>query len=255
MKFKCTIIVCTIVMISLFGCNKDENNNDFNPVYDTLFSDVSLESQNDVESFASLISEYNQVGISSLHIFNQSVESLLSINNKISFISQLSIHETSLKNLKGIDSIAEVTIIYITSNDSLEELSIVFDDFRLIDLVISNNQALRNIDGFININTIRDLSIHKNPNLNSLLGLSNLTSIDGFNISDNDTLVSLVGLESIINPYEKDKAKFFIADNDNLKDFCALNSIISDERFDIEISNNKYNPSEEDFSLGNCRID
>ena len=87
-----------------------------------------------------------------------------------------------------------------------------------------------------------------------LFSCSKDEKINGFN-SEFDTLISLDGLESLQNTFKKENADIVVKNNDNLFDFCALNSIVSNQKYVIDINNNKYNPTTEDFDSGNCSIE
>ena len=138
----------------------------------------------------------------------------------------LEIRDSSLRNLRGLESWKEI------------------QELRLI-----GNNALEDLKGLENLEKIERLDILQNIKLKNLNGLNGLTVVRNMRIEQNASLVSSDGLDRINRIY-----RFTIGVNDNLSDFCTLEDMINNARYQsFSFYGNLYNPTAEDFSEGRCR--
>ena len=141
-----------------------------------------------------------------------------------------------LKDLNGLNNLERIDLdMVIDSNDSLSSLNGLesLDHVDMLD--ITNNKILKNLNGLNKLSTVvYNLTIGECPMLKSLEGLNNLNVV-GDNI--------YIGEHWDGDPFP----------NDSLSDFCAISELIlSKNEEKVHISNNRYNPSYEDFENGDC---
>ena len=98
-----------------------------------------------------------------------------------------------------------------------------------------------------------NLKSKDNIELENLEGLTNLETVGsgGILIEHNRILRSLEGLQNVSDIAET----LSIKKNVLLRNFCAIQNIINSGNVDeIEILENFYNPTIQDFNNGNCSI-
>jgi len=189
--------------------------------------------------------------LTSLH----GLESINSIQGKLSVSNN-----GSLLNLNGLNNLNNISGNMQIYNNSLTSL-VGLESLILVGgiLTIDSNSLLVSLQGLDNISTIEgSLSIWNNTSLNSLTNLGSLASVSGsIGILKNNSLSSLDGLDNLTNVgFEigigTDQWNYN-GGNLLLTDFCALNNIlISGTYGSTLISNNSYNPTEQDIIDGNC---
>ncbi len=237
-----------------------------------------IENNSSLENIDGLI---NITSVNLLLITNNDV--LLNLNG-LSNISSIGNHlsidnNDSLTNLNGLGSINNIpNSLLINNNDSLISLFGISQNFTSVGLSIdiSNNNALKNLEGLNNITTVGlDLKVRFNDALENLNGLNGVISVgddlfilsnpllDNINslsklysvgtqlaINDNNLLSNLEGL---INLYSVG-GNLGVINNTNLIDFCGLNKLIINNNLigTYSISNNLYNPTQQDLINNNC---
>lgn len=122
-----------------------------------------------------------------------------SLMNKIRFTNDISIYNTALSDLSGLDSLHSVSIMNIFSNPRMQSLH-GLEGLRTVAfyLTIQYNDSLTSLSGLDNLDSMIYGGIFEfsyNPMLTDLSGLSNLSYIEGdWHIQGNDNLTSLTGL-------------------------------------------------------------
>lgn len=128
---------------------------------------------------------------------NSQITNLYGLNSIVS-IGALSIDNTVLTSLSGLENLTSILGLSITDNDSLISLSALGNLSSLEEMAISGNNSLANLYGFENLTTIGgDVQIINNDVLNSLNGLDNINSIEGMLYIGGNGLTSLSGLENL----------------------------------------------------------
>lgn len=210
-------------------------------------------------------------------IINLNIEDLSGLNNLASIGSNFSIAgNSSLSNLNGLDSLSFIFYgLFINDNDALiglDELSaltnvgniFIEDNLLLTNLAglsninsfnrnigISLNDNITSLEGFNFHSSVGSLRITNNPNLINLEELSSLNNIDGhLNIHHNNTLTDLSGLDNVTNVSQG--FGIGISNNLNLFNFCGLSNLMNNFTGDFLVSDNAYNPTQQDIIDGNC---
>lgn len=131
-------------------------------------------------------------------------------------------------------------------------------------LTLKYSANLTSLKGLENVTNLTILNVSNNPELISLEHLSGVTSIDfipevtdsssssypGIDITANDKLQSLYGLENV--SVFGGTMMYFVA-NMQLSDFCAIRPCLqSKPQVQLNIFNNKYNPTKQNVISGNC---
>lgn len=208
---------------------------------------------------------------------NSNLQNITGFNNLETIGNIMRIHNNiNLLNFEGFNNVDIINAIYINSNWLLENIN-AFNNLTKVngDLSIENNPLVNTINGFNNLTEINrfyiqdtlvnnldafnaltkvytEIRIYTNSQLNSISGLSSLTEVEffDFSIGGNPQLTSLSGLENLTAVGNK----FRIVANTSLNDFCALNpSLLNNiSEFDIQISNNQYNPTLNQLLNENC---
>ena len=142
---------------------------------------IVLTSQEDIDNFSTTYPNCIQLK-SNLRILSSfgaevPIRSLSGISGITKVAGSISIENTELVNLQGLDNLVEIE-----------------NTFHL-----SNNTALENLMGLAQLAVIgRDLSLFENPGLLNLTGLSNLTEVGrDFVLFGNTFLTSLAGMDQL----------------------------------------------------------
>lgn len=184
-----------------------------------------------------------------------------------------------LTNIDGLINLTEINgFLLIYNNDNLLNID-GLDNVTSIgfDIGIFRNDALTEIDGLNNLTYATGLSISDNSVLSTINGFNKLASIDLFlSIENNDALISFNGLSEITsvgsNVEIKNNASLNnidglskltsfngvldIINNTNLNNLCGINLLINNGfTGTYNVSNNGYNPSEQEIINGNCTND
>ncbi len=247
--------------------------------YSEITGDIHIEAQQGIHSLASLSRLKNVGG----QIFiRSSVESLTGLQNLqtvgSNFILDFNFNLTTIADLKNLTSVGGYLAFGINKNlSSLEGL----DKLTSVgNIEIKGNDSLTSLAGLENLNTITEhLGIYSNKNLISLQGIEKIEVVGSLTIQDNEKLGNLNGLENISAINENlvvrgntvltaltglenisTVGNIYIGNdirpNPSLIDFCALTSLFTTGTFGtVVISDNKYNPSVNFISNGNCKED
>ena len=151
---------------------------------------------------------------------------------------------TDLTPLLTIRQIGELRISSTSSLQSLDGLENI-ESVNSIDL--SWNANLENIDGLSRILEVDFLKIFQAPKLRNL-GALQLTKAD-INIGDNELLENIDALSSL-----QESQELIIVNNPALTNFCGLTTLIQSNGFsgNYIVSNNAFNPTQQDIIDGNC---
>ncbi len=111
-----------------------------------------------------------------------------------------------------------------------------------------------NIDGLSNINSLKGLHLSGNISLLNIEGLMNLEiiSTERLQITENHKLKSLNGLQNLTAIALDCR----ILRNKDLTDLCAITELVINNGIsgELEIIQNAYNPTFQDFIDGNCSL-
>ncbi|MEM8763304.1 MAG: hypothetical protein AAGD88_05810 [Bacteroidota bacterium] len=148
--------------------------------------------------------------------------------NSLESMNNLTISESSIKELTALQNLKECNELLIGNHSKLTILNLEqLTTAGSID--ISRNDVLEQIQ-FKNLNSVEtDFTLKRNLPLVALQGLEQLTSVGGI---------------------------FEISENFQLTDFCSLSnyaSIASNERKEIEVFDNSFNPTTRMIANGECK--
>ncbi|MBP9194191.1 MAG: T9SS type A sorting domain-containing protein [Saprospiraceae bacterium] len=168
-------------------------------------------------------------GMDSLGILSLNDTYLDNLNglNNLHHINQIEINGNSkLKSIASLNSIESITdYIRIKDNPELESISGLNNLKRVSNFVsIVNNSKLVDFTGLENLSEVKDLLIGFNSNLKNFNGLSSLTNIKGlFILNNNKTLKNLVGLEKL----KSIESEFRITENDSIVNLIGCTELKS----------------------------
>lgn len=159
---------------------------------------------------------------------NPNLNTLLPLNKLEVIGTELSIFETKLRNLEGLNNVKKIQR-----------------------LVISNNHELLNINDLSNLDSLGHIIIIQNGGLANINGLSNLSYLSSINIWGNYSLLNIDGLENV--PFID--GGISLSSNENLSDFCGIRNMLIQSEYSgvYNVYENKYNPTVEDIIEGRCK--
>ena len=191
---------------------------------------------------------------------NSGLESIESLS-KIDFMYGVEIeYNSNLRSLKGLHNVREIMRpLYIVMNPRLKDLNGLNNLEHVdMDIVIDGNDSLNSLKGLENLTHVDIICIIDNKRLSNLEGLRNINRIVYFiELGGSPRLKSLEGLNNLnfvgdLILIGENKGGEAIP-NDSLSDFCAISELVlSKDEGKVHISNNRYNPSYEDFENGDC---
>ncbi len=172
---------------------------------------------------------------------NLLIDSLFDFNNLVSIKGSLSLKNTYISSLKGIENVEHLGGLSVEGNSLLTSLSELESLSTILGGIRISYSVLSNLNGLENINTVTGLTLSDNQLLESLNGLENLDSaFVQVSIIRNNLIQSLNGLDSLtyIGGYGGPMASgLSIWDNESLVDLTALQNLNSVSRLEI-IQNN-----------------
>ena len=178
-----------------------------------------------------------------------------------------------LQEVAGFNKVTSLDSVFITSNLQLAEFDAFNSLVSMNNLTISES-SIKELTAFQNLEECNKLSIGNHGKL-TILNLEQLTTAESISISRNDVLelilfknlssvetdftlkrnlplVALQGLEQLTSV----GGIFEISENFQLTDFCSLSnyaSIASNERKEIEVFDNRFNPTLRMIANGECK--
>jgi len=155
-------------------------------------------------SIHSLTGLYGINSINSLTINDTRIEDLDGLQTLTTLANLKIINNENLQTISGLDENTfldpiqpEMSNVEIGNNSKLETIDLSFNPNGIIDqLIIENNDALSK-SNFKNLRFVNDLIIKDNDNLETLSNFANLRSVKFFNIIGNNSLSNLQGIEYI----------------------------------------------------------
>lgn len=274
MKFK-TLLIALLSFIC-FSCEKNDINEEEEvPVEPKIYrGDITINYQEDLDAFGAegYIRVIGHITIGSS--FDNTITTLESLRS-IEKIEAITLLDTDIKSLDGLNNLTSSGYFAIVGNDELENvkalsnltsikgslLILVNHKLRNLnglnqvtnitgELHIDDNKNLENINGLENVSSNVDfLLIEQNPKLTKIDGLRKIPSVTrGLSIVLNDALSNIDGLSSIVSV----GGTLAIGQNKNLLDVNGLESITAVKRLDI-FDNDKLknlNPLSNLTSLG-----
>lgn len=222
-----------------------------------IINNKSLESLSGLENLSLINFDFHLEGNDMLRNLEE-LENLASIGGALKITSN-----TSLEDLKGLNSLASVGSLEIQNNEllesleGLEQLLSIGWNFEIID-----NNSLRNLKGLNNLSSIGGyFEISNNDSLERLEGLENLSTIaSNLRIKNNDSLIDITQLGKVFQYYltadtdDTSNTYITISSNPNLS-MCAFYSLCSFVKFfpnNISIQSNGSNCSSRTQILENC---
>jgi len=151
-------------------------------------------------SLLSLSALLNLSSISNLSFFGNDALVDLDGMGKISKVADLSLVNTQLESLDGLDGLEEVSGSFVLSNnsqlieiDGLGRLGIIGGS-----LTIRSNADLKNLNGFSNLSSIgMEFSLDRNVSLNDITGLGNLRNLGGYLVITNNNSLAENNAQSL----------------------------------------------------------
>lgn len=196
--------------------------------------EINITTQEQIDSIGSLncISTETNFIITGPQI--TSLESLMGIKS----VGYLTIENTSLVSLKGLDSLNSAYIFKIRNNDSLETISNLNSLRTAWDLWIDNNDKILSLEGLENLRTLDfGLGITRNNALLSVDGLGSLRlgtrpgrfgSSGPLTISHNPSLIDISAIAQVapVGSFDNGVNQYsdfaFIHDNSSLSTCCVV---------------------------------
>jgi hypothetical protein len=239
--------------ITIRNCNSLENLNGLHNLTQ-IYGGIDIGNNNSLTSIAEL-SGITSLPQGALQIYNN--DNLLSFNGlqNISSINDI-LSITANDRLIDISALSNLTsfarTVRIVNNLELMSLNglqnLIFDETKKLEIV--NNSSLVNFVNFENITTLDMLIVTDNDALESLSGLSGLNQVRRINIEDNISLLNLNGLDNVSAVNTLDCTSNIILSN-----LCALTKVVNSGTIqNYQVSNNAYNPSQQDIIDGNCSL-
>ncbi|MEP5340635.1 MAG: hypothetical protein ABJL44_12895 [Algibacter sp.] len=194
---------------------------------------------------------------------NSSLIDIIGLKNLTSVDGYLRVFKNDLlTDLEGLDNLTSLGgSLILGANDSLENITNLLNIASLGgDLNISENASLKKLTGLGNLTSVEgQCFIAQNNSLTDLTGLQGITSISEYlMIRQNQSLISLSGLESLNtiggNIYIGSAlfSNNIELGNPVLSNYCALTNLFMNGIYgDVNIVNNKYNPSVENIKTNN----
>ena len=182
--------------------------------------------QHDIDSFQ--VNYHNCTEINGSVVINGNDISNLNGLSPVTTFDDLTIQNTLIKNMSGLDSVSSISGYFdMNNNDSLLDIS----GLELLNAIggyfrCEQNLSLRSFTGLAEIDSIgKYFWIKNNDSLISLIGLDNLTIIgEEFEIRSNPILKNLINLKNL----QTIEGNLIIVDNNSLKNllgFDKLNTI------------------------------
>lgn len=163
---------------------------------------ITLSSQAEVDAFTTNYPNCTELN-GSLTISGDDITDLTPLSGITSIVG-LSVSNTSLETLSGLENIVQSTDIAfftISNNSQLTNISALsnLNSFAALDtLEISNNPLLLNLEGLEGVTELLDIFVFNNSSLQDFAGLSSLESIlNGMIINNNSSLISFNGLTNL----------------------------------------------------------
>ncbi|MBT4092028.1 MAG: choice-of-anchor D domain-containing protein, partial [Deltaproteobacteria bacterium] len=164
-----------------------------------IVGDFLIDSQESLKELTSSIDGPFSIS-GNLSITNSSLANLEGLNNLASIEGRLTIERNnSLRNLHGLDNLRSINdLLRISDNRSLETIDALSNlSPNFLDLSIYKNDSLKNLRGLENVQILLNINLIRTA-LISLEGLDNLTEIRGnLNIQENENLPNLKGLDKL----------------------------------------------------------
>jgi hypothetical protein len=179
------------------------------------------------------------------------VDGMLSLNSVqgVNFYYNL-----SLETVNFLNEATSGSFIIFDDNPSIKTIS-GFRNMKTLssDLIINNNIALLNFSGLNSIETVNGvLDIIGNENL-EYLSLESLKTVGrDLEIVGNNKITKLDGINKVMQVNDG----LWIGNNIELSDLCGISYLMLNGgvQDNIQITNNLYNPTLEDFINGDCNL-
>lgn len=116
-----------------------------------------------------------------------------------------------------------------------------------------NDDHITELSGLSNLNSIGGTLKIENLMINDLNDLNSISNIAQMFISKCNLIENLDGLNNLLTNDFGANTTINIQLNDNLRDFCGISDYIANNTINsFDISGNLFNPTEDDFTNGNC---
>lgn len=213
----------------------------------------------DISALKSLISIEGDFTIQGINLFS----TLEGLNNLNSIGGEFEIFGTLLTNLNGLENLNYIKggLIVISSNANLINLNgldsnpFLSSTYDTSFIRIEENLSLANIDGLskFTFNDDIGLIINVNPSLININGLTSINKCIGIEIAGNSALKNIDGLMNINTISGNGNLK--LESNTLLNDLCGIKPLIENNGIEGNyiVSDNSFNPSEQDILDGNCK--
>lgn len=169
-------------------------------------------------------------------------------NGSISELSKITI------NLNDLEEDTFNGNVLLTTQEEINEFGTM--NYKTIngDLTIDENQAIHNIVFLDALSTIKSitgkLTINNMFNLLDIPSFQNLESVGGIVITNNWGILDMNSFSNINNC----NGSITINNNQDLGSYCGIKPLLKDGNFigTLSISDNFYNPSQDDIVNGDC---
>lgn len=155
-----------------------------------------------------------------LHLENLSeLENLEALNSVDCHLSSLTIYNSSLTSLAGLEVRSDLFSLRLNNNPFLENLDAISPLVNYSLLSLDNCPLINDLDNFSAVDSVSALRLVNMSGLTNLQGLNNLKNVTGgINISFNQNLLNFDGLQTL----EEVGIYVSINDNNSLQDIDAM---------------------------------
>jgi len=264
-----------VIFFSIIGLKSQEN---------CTLCDMNFIRQSQLDSFIIQYPYCEQVD--NIKIYGLDINNIHALKN-LNFISQLTIANTSIHSLKGLDSLRRSDYIVINNNDQLQDLkilnhlhfakriSIVSNDAlqtfeglsgdSIMLIIVEGNRKIKNLKGLKSVfckrlsiynGNFESMSGHNLENL-KILNLSNINTLDSLNFKNLDSIYidlcpKIFSLKALDNLLSLNTIELYL--NENLRE-CSTELIckkMSDASFNIRLALNSNGCNSKEEIIEKC---
>ena len=206
-----------------------------------LYGNLSLKSLNGLESLTHITGN--------IELFsNLILEDISGLQNVREFRGGLQVESTKIREINILQDATHLENLYLALNLELHDISGLQNVIEIQDFLdIDGNESLLNFNDLSAIKHIRGYVFISSSEITDL-GLTNLESVNGELVID--FTPGITNLDDLSNL--RSFGSLNIWANTSLTDFCGISTAVLNMNIPIEISDNPYNPTLEDFINGDC---
>lgn len=181
---------------------------------------------------------------------NRSLNDIRGLKNVRGFKGGLELEKTKIREITIFQDATSLKNLYLGMNIELSTLSGLKNVTEINGFLdLDGNDSLMNLNDLSGIKHIKEYASISSPTISDI-GLVNLESVGG--ILDLFFMPGITDLNDLSNL--RNFGSLVIWANENLGDLCGLSTAVINMNIPVDITDNQYNPTLEDFKNGNCRL-